>query len=183
MRMIAEGGETDDLSGYAEATLGGSTIFQEGVGGDPLQTANIRIALRLDAPGVLDFGLAGSHTPGFDPTGTQALGLTSFEAHLRIDPDPHHYGALVRGRIDRVVSLATQVDDVWQGQLQGELYTRLFGVMFGSDTRGGYGQPTGSMGWNPFTTQRTWSAYVGGFLRGEACFSARCESDDSESDP
>lgn len=172
-KLVMHGGEVDELSGYLEGTVGMSTAFQD-AGGDPVPTANVDLALRFDAPDLLDFGIAGGHHPSFDPAGGRVLGITSFETHLTIDPDPHHYGGTVRGRIDRIVDLVDDVDDAWRGHITGELYSRIFGLQLGADARGSYGDPTGSMGWNPFATEAHWSAYAGGFLRAEACFSARC---------
>lgn len=168
------GVEVDDLSGYAELSIGGSVM-----GGDHidelLHTSKMNVAFRLDAPDLLDFGIAGGHEPGFDPAGRRALGITSFEANLTVDPTPHHYGMSARGRIDRFVELEEDIDDQWRGHISGELYTRIFGMQLGSAARGSHGSPTGSMGWDPFSETVRWSAYVGGFLRGEACFSARCD--------
>jgi hypothetical protein len=173
-KLVMHGAEVDELSGYMEASLGISSAFQE-AGVEPLYTGIVDLALRFDAPGLLDFGIAGAHKPGFDPAGERVLGITQFEVHLTVDPEPHHYGGSVRGRIDRLVELEQDIDDEWRGQITGELYTRIFGLQFGAAGRGAYGEPTGSMGWNPFAGPTSWSAYVGGFLRGEACFSLRCE--------
>ena len=86
-------------------------------------------------------------------------------------------GALEDGYADAAAALGPLVETVAGMSLEQiqELYTRIFGLQLGGAGRGAYGEPTGSMGWNPFVGPKGWSAYVGGFLRGEACFSARCE--------
>lgn len=164
MRMF----EKDDWAATFDLGIGWSFLWWGPNRDDPNHTPAVTLGASV---GDDDFtlGFTTRHRLAQNPRASRALGLTELELMMKVNPRDLHFGFDILGKVTRVNDLVNdEVEDAWLAQFSSELYGSIEGAEMGLDGAVSHGQPTGSMGFDPFLQPAMWSARAGVFLRGRA---------------